>query len=185
MELFLLFLFSFSSVIIVFFIYLGYFNPVKFEIKDTPSLEMAVVSFVGAYKDATSKQLEVLKVLAEAGLDVSATVAIYFDDAKKMEDEVCRCLVGVVIKDVKAFSDLNLDMQLLALPIVKSYFTSFSYKSGLSIMLAIMKIYPAIKKRHKRHNAVLYESIEVYDFTNKVLNYYFPKESIASLWKLS
>ena len=113
MELVLLFILSFGSVLVIFSFYLGYFTPVKFKLVETPSDTFAMIPFVGSYKDATTKQVELLSALVKGGLDVSVTAGIYFDDAKQTKDEVCRSLVGVLVKDIEAFKALDVSTFLI------------------------------------------------------------------------
>ena len=186
MELTLLFFASFGSVIVLFLFYSGYFTPVKFTTVELPTLTLAVLPFVGAYKTSSSLQVELFEELKDAGLDVDSSAGIYFDNPKKVVESEHRSLVGVVIKpeNRERFLALDSKARLVELQSQKVLHTSFAYKSGLSILLAIMKVYPAILKRVKRQAFELYENIEVYDFPHKRLHFYFPKQSVESLWDL-
>jgi len=186
MELLLLFFTSFGSVIVLFLFYSGYFTPIKFTTMDLPEMTLALVPYVGAYKTSSTLQVELFDELKDAGLDVDSSAGIYFDNPKEVAEVENRSLIGVVIKhdDKEKFLALGSDVRLVTLETTKVLHTGFSYKSGLSIMLAIMKIYPAIKNRAKRQAFEVYESIEVYDFPNKTLNFYFPKQTLESLWDL-
>ena len=186
MELVLLFIASFGSVIVLFLFYSGYFTPIKFKTVDLPEMSLALVPFVGAYKTSSALQVELFQELKDAGLDVDSSAGIYFDNPKEVAEDENRSLIGVVIKveDKEKFLALHLDARFVELKSQKVLHTDFAYKSGLSIMLAIMKVYPAIMKRAKRHSFDVYESIEVYDFPNKSLNFYFPKQTVEYLWDL-
>ena len=186
MELLLLFFASFGSVIVLFLFYSGDFTPIKFRTLDLPEMTLALVPYVGAYKTSSALQVELFQELKDAGLDVDSSAGIYFDNPKDVAEVDNRSLIGVVIKpgDKEKFLSLETDARLVELKTQKVLHTSFAYKSGLSIMLAIMKIYPAIMKRAKRQSFDVYESIEVYDFPNKSLNFYFPKQTVENLWDL-
>lgn len=186
MELLLLFFASFGSVIVLFLFYSGYFTPLKFKTIDLPEITLALIPYIGAYKTSSTLQVELFEALKDAGLDVDSSAGIYFDNPKEVEETKNRSLIGVVIKadDKEKFLALESDARLVELRAQKVLHTDFAYKSGLSILLAIMKVYPAILKRAKRQAFEVYESIEVYDFPNKTLHFYFPKQSIKSLWDL-
>lgn len=186
MELLLLFFASFGSVIVLFLFYSGYFTPITFKTIDLPELTLALVPYVGPYKSSSTLQVKLFEELKEAGLDIDSSAGIYFDNPKLVAEAENRSLIGVVMKDEdkEKFLALNSDARLVELVSQKVLYSGFAYKSGLSIMLAIMKIYPAIVKGAKRQAFDVYESIEVYDFPNKTLNFYFPKQSIESLWNL-
>lgn len=186
MELILLFIASFGSVVVLFLFYSGYFTPISFKSVDLPEITLVLVPFVGAYKTSSALQVELFQALKDAGLDVDSSAGIYFDNPKEVVEAENRSLVGVVIKaqDKEMFLALHSDARFVELKSQKVLHTDFAYKSGLSIMLAIMKVYPAMMKRAKRKSFDLHESIELYDFPNKRLHFYFPKESMASLWDL-
>ncbi len=184
MELVFLFLLSFGSVIVVFAFYLGYFKPVKFKTQKLPTLSMAVRPYIGDYKNAAAAQVSLMQELQAAGLSVDSTVGIYFDNPKRVDSKALRSLVGVVISDEETLIRSGVAASYIRLEADDAFHTSWVYKSGLSIMVAIMKVNPAFAKRAKRQGFEVLQSIEYYDFNNKVLHFYFPKQSLESLWEM-
>lgn len=186
MELVLLFFASFGFVIILFLIYSGFFKPVIFKTIDMPKLTLALLPFQGDYKDSAPLQVEVMKLCQGAEIKITNTAGIYFDDPKKVAKEELRSLVGVVITEdqIETVKGLHSDIEIVSLENVKAFHTKWIYKTGLSITLAILKVYPAMKRFSKREGFQIYQSIEVYDFPNKELNYYFPKQDKETLWKV-
>ncbi len=184
MELFLLFFGAFSTVIVLFLAYLGYFNTVRFKVTKLPKLTLALMPFEGSYKESTALQVELFKRMQEAGLTSDRSCGIYFDDPKKVASNRLRSLVGMVVAEHEKESFLALQTQakLIELEEDEAIVSSFAYKSGLSILLAISKIYPAFDKYAKRNGLEKFQSIEVYDFSKKKLYFYFPKESKEKLW---
>ncbi len=187
MELILLFFGSFGAVIVLFLFYSGYFNPVLFKTQTLPQYYLALRPLVGDYKNSPSIQAELMQELVDGGLVIDTTAGIYFDNPKELEKDKLRSLVGVVIKaeQLDLFKALHSDARLVELEEQKAFHTSWNYKSGLSIMLAIMRVYPAIFKRAKRDHFEIFQSIEIYDFSQKRLDYYFPKQTLDSLWEVN
>ena len=145
---------------------------------------MAVRSYIGDYKDAATVQVQLMQELQASGLSVDSTVGIYFDNPKLVDSKALRSLVGVVVSDEEALIRSGVDASYLRFEAADAFHTSWVYKSGLSIMVAIMKVYPAFRKRAKRQEFEVLQSIEHYDFSNKELHFYFPKQSVESLWKI-
>jgi hypothetical protein len=148
-------------------------------------MTLAVVPYVGDYKKSAAAQIALIQELKDAGLRVKEAAGIYFDNPKEVESDKLRSLVGAVLQDdeLEKFRSLNSKAKLVKLHKESAFYTKWDYKSGLSMMLAIMKIYPAIKKHAKLVGFDVHESIETYEFANKQLNYYFPKQSMEKLWE--
>lgn len=185
MELFFLFFAAFGSVIFLYIAYLGYFNPIRFERNSLPVSTAALLPFVGSYKDAVAKQLELFKLMQEAGLKSNKSCGIYLDDPKQVPAERLRSMVGMIVAkdEVEEFNALNSGAKLVNFEPEATLSTTFAYKSGISILLAINKIYGAYEKYLKRVGKARSSAIEIYDFERKKLFFYFPDQSKEQLWE--
>lgn len=181
MELIFLFFGSFGAVVILFLAYSGFFKPVLFSKVERTPFYAAFTKAQGDYKDIPHKQIEVFNALQNKGIESNVSFGIYYDDPKKVAKEQLRAVCGVIIDEAQAKALEGSGIELLSFPKMQSYKAGFVYKSGLSIMLAIIKVYPAFKKFAKRLGVEPRMTLEIYDFPNKQIEFYFPLENEEAL----
>lgn len=99
---------------------------------------------------------------------------IYYDNPQKVEKSKLRSEAGCILEPidtVKVFW-LKGKYNIKVCPIKKYIVTEFPHKGNMSIMVSIMKVYPALKKYMEENG---YEQnvpvMEIYDMPNKKILY--------------
>eukprot|EP00794_Sanderia_malayensis_P011806 gene11806-13029_t len=160
-------------VIIFIFIlnYLGVFQKIKIEVKRPP---FAACTFLykfykGRYSSAGTAFHELDKV---KGNKRFSCVGIYFDDPDQVAaDETCYA-VGVFIEKEKTSQSeaeeitetmRGVGYKSVELPAVsKAVCTTFPFKIGLSIVIAVAKVYPALRKYVQENKISPHPYLEYY-----------------------
>lgn len=113
-------------------------------------------------------------LLNKHNLETYKGYGLYLDNPQKVEKEKLRSEAGSIIeeKDLEKLKALNHRFQTKVLQNKKYITTEFPYKGKLSVMLSIMKVYPALSKyaKEKGYNedgAVM----EIYDIPNDKILY--------------
>jgi hypothetical protein len=73
--------------------------------------------------------------------------------------------------DSVTIAKLSMKYQVKILPESKYIVTEFPFKGGMSIMVGIMKVYPAIAKYIEKKDLKDGYIMEIYDCPNKIITY--------------
>jgi effector-binding domain-containing protein len=112
-------------------------------------------------------------------IEPNRTFGTYLDDPRKVEKSKLRSEVGCILEDADTsrvyWIKANFNVKVCP---VKNYITAeFPYKGRMSIMIGLMKVYPALMK-YVKANGYSDEGpiMEIYDMTNNKI--YYRKEAI-------
>jgi len=99
---------------------------------------------------------------------------IYYDNPKEVEKSKLRSEIGCIVekKDTSKLSQIKGEFKIKTHP-EKSYLvTEFPFKGKLSVILGIMKVYPAMEKFAKENGYEMDGAVmEIYDVPNKKILY--------------
>jgi len=134
------------------------------------------------YEDLTgdySKSGEVMdrvynSLLTNENIKSTKGFGIYYDDPKKVEKNKLKSEVGCIVEGIDSLkmADLKKKYKIKTCPTTNYLTTEFPHKSVMSIMVGIMKVYPAMSK-YIEQNGLSEKGpvMEIYDTPNKVIKY--------------
>lgn len=166
-----------SLVIIVAMIYANYggFSKVSINTEQKGGETLLYREITGSYSqtsDAISKIKYDLK--REFKIEPTKNFGMYFDDPGKVEKSKLRSEVGCILEnsDTSRVFWLKAKFNVRVLP-VKEYITAeFPYKGKMSVMIGLMKVYPALIKYVKANDyAQTGPIMEIYDLPNNKILY--------------
>jgi hypothetical protein len=98
---------------------------------------------------------------------------IYYDNPKEVEKSKLRSEVGCIVEglDSAAIANLAQKYNVKILPKSNCVVTEFPYKGMMSVMVGIMKVYPALEKYCKQNGLANSHIMEIYDIQNKLIVY--------------
>lgn len=171
-----------SLGIITVMIYANYdgFSKVSFQVKKEGGETLLYREVTGPYSQTENALYKVKEDLKkEFNIESNRDFGIYLDDPRKVEKSKLRSEVGCILEnsDTSRLFWLKAKFMVKVSP-VKNYITAeFPYKGKMSVMIGIMKVYPALLKYVKANGYSESGSImEVYDRTqNKIL---YRKEAV-------
>ncbi|XP_062584794.1 testis-expressed protein 264 homolog [Saccostrea cucullata] len=135
-----------------------------------PPLGEAVIAYKfcrGPYKECGPVFTEVCGLTPQG----YKTIGIYYDDPKVVEGEKLRYVVGSILSEDGSEIDEAVQEQLLKfgykiakLPSVSyAVNTTFPYRSALSILIAVWRVYPRMNDYVKERKLCAHPYLEVYD----------------------
>ena len=167
-------------LILLAFIYLaslGLFDEVKLEEKQTGPFTVVYEEHIGPYQETGTVQDKIYyKLLNEEKIETFKGFGIYYDNPKEVAAEELRSEVGSILeeKDLDKIDVLKeKGYQIKTIETQHSIVATFPFKNKLSIMLGIMKVYPAMEKHIQANNYQPTPSMEIYDVPNKQIIYIF------------
>jgi effector-binding domain-containing protein len=173
-----------SLVIITAMIYANYkgFSNVSVQIKEEGGEHLVYREVKGPYSETRvvlSKIMYDLK--SQFKIEPNKSFGIYFDDPQKVDKNKLRSEVGCILENVDTLHVfwLKSNFKTKVLP-KKNYITAeFPFKGKMSIMIGIMKVYPALKE-YVKANGYSEEGpiMEIYDMPNNKILYL--KEAIKN-----
>ena len=100
-------------------------------------------------------------------------IGIFYDDPSKVAKENCRSEVGCIVNEADSATIAMLSEKYLVkiLPEQEYIVTEFPMKGFMTIMIGMMKVYPALDKFSKQHGYCESPITEIYDNVNKKTTY--------------
>ncbi|HAR62034.1 MAG: hypothetical protein DKM50_01695 [Candidatus Margulisiibacteriota bacterium] len=163
--------------VIVYLAYLGLFYKVKFVEKEVGPFGLVYEKHVGDYNETLKIQKRIYDALFnEDKIETYKGYRIYYDDPKNIERTALRSEVGCILenRNLNNLENIREKYNVRGFPRTKSIIVEFPFKNKISILIAVMKIYPALQgySNEKGYNPV--PALEVYDMTNKKIIYIQP-----------
>jgi hypothetical protein len=129
---------------------------------------------VGDYKQTSAITDKVYyALLNNEKIETTKGFGIFYDNPKAVEKSKLRSEVGCIVENLDSvtISQLSMKYQIKTLPKSKCIVTEFPFKGGMSIMVGIMKVYPAIAKYIDKGGLKDGSIMEIYDCSNKTITY--------------
>ncbi len=157
------------------FIYYGGLRRVDFSIAKQGGETLVYVEQVGDYsKSAGPIDKMYYSLLNEEGIETFRGFGIYYDNPQKVEKSRLRSEVGNILEDPDPaiLKKLEGKYNIKTLPEKEYIVTEFPYRGKLSVIIGIMKVYPAMN-RFVRDNGFDEDGwvMEIYDMPGKKIVY--------------
>ena len=158
-------------------LYLSVFASIDVKEKKIGPLKLIYKEYIGPYKETGQIQDEVYySLLNEEKIETYKGFGIYYDDPKTTPDSELRSKSGCILeeKDYDKLDRLEEDYDLMELGDQKYIYAEFPFKSKLSIMLGVFKVYPQLDRYLEEKGYEKKEVMEIYDIPNKKIIYLMP-----------
>jgi len=166
-----------SLVIISTMMYANYngFSKVSFQIKKEGGEKLLYREVSGPYSQ-TGVELNKIKfdLNKEFKIETVRDFGMYLDDPRKVDKDKLRSEVGCILEnaDTAQIFWLKSKFKIRVCPVTDYITTEFPYKGKISVMIGLMKVYPALMNYVKANGyAETGPIMEVYDKTNNIIIY--------------
>lgn len=164
-------LFAFFAI----YAYYGGFSKIRCKIIETGGETLVYKECKGDYKQVSKEMNTVYySLLNDYKLETTKGFGIYFDNPKKINKNELRSEMGCIVEkgDTARLSSLGAELMVKTLPVEKYLVVEFPYKGMMSVLVGIMKVYPAINKylKDKGYGEDGFV-MEIYDIPNKKVEY--------------
>jgi hypothetical protein len=161
--------------LLVLYSWLGGFKKVQFSIRETGGEVLIYESHIGDYKNV-GKVIDKMyyALLNDEKVECFRGFGIYYDNPQKVEKSKLRADVGNILENPASeiLTQLTPKYKIKTLDKQKYLVAEFPYKNQMSIIIGIMKVYPALNRYISDHN--LSEEgyvMEIYDVPGKKIIY--------------
>lgn len=164
-------------IVIVLLVYLGYlgmFSKVTITEKPMGSFWMVYGRHIGEYKDVGPVMDGIYRDLKDSySITTTKGVGLYYDNPQEVPKEKCRSIAGCVLedKDAARVAELKKKYMVRKYPASNCVVAEFPFKSKMSIIVGIIKVYPQLGKYVKEKGYAMGPSLEIYDTPGKMTIY--------------
>jgi len=154
--------------IVVFLGHLGLFSDVEVKSGAPPFKELTICYKFkrGPYKGCGHLFTEIYSIAPEL-----KTIGLYYDDPEQVDSYELRYAIGAILSDGSTPEPagvreraMKFGFKVATFPAIEhAVLASFPFSATFSIVLAIWKVYPALKEYIKKHSLCAWPMIEVYD----------------------
>ncbi len=165
------------ALIVVTMVRFGWFTKIEIMDETVPSMTLVAAYHQGEYAAVGPVMADLYNSATEAGIVSEVGVGVYYDNPDSVVVDSLRALVGMTIEDsVSSLVDsLSGDYRVVEVPEMNAKVVHFPYKGQLSILFAVMKVYPALQKEFG--DAVSDSPIfEIYDIPNREIRFVIPQD---------
>lgn len=169
MKVFKIFWITVATLIVIgtaVYAYYGGFATIEVKVEETGGEVIVYESAMGAYSQTGEIMDNIYQQLQIDEIETNKGIGIYYDDASVVEKSRLRFEVGEVLEGVseKQLKKMRGRYKIKALPKGKYVVVEFPYKGFGSIVVGIMRVYPAIKAYLKENEIeTSHPSQEIYD----------------------
>lgn len=158
-------------------IYSGLFADIIIKEKKAGPYQLVYLSHKGDYRQTGQIGGEIYyDLLSNYQIETTKGFGIYYDDPDKVKKEDLRSDIGVILnkEDYKKTGKLKKKYKTKRIYISHCLVVEFPFKSKISIILGIYKVYPKIKEYVKIKEYKSDYVMEVYDIPAKKILYIMP-----------
>ncbi|MBN2747373.1 MAG: GyrI-like domain-containing protein [Bacteroidales bacterium] len=156
------------------FAYFGGFHKVEFKTVTTGGEVLVYEDMLGDYSKSPAVMDKVYSALLDNyKIETTKGIGIYFDNPQNKAVEELRSEIGCIVepKDTALLKSIS-DFKIKVLPVQEYLVAEFPYKGGVSIIVGLMKVYPAMTNYVKENNLPVDSPVmEIYDVPNKTIQY--------------
>ncbi len=171
----LIFILFMILIIIGLYAFYGGFKKIRFQIVEQGGELLIYENMTGDYKNSATVMDKIYASLLEnEQIETYKGCGIYYDNPRYVEKDKLRSEIGCILetKDSKMFDSLKANYKTKSIPKAKYLTTRFPYKGKFSVLIGILRVYPALTKYLKTHgfneNGYM---IEIYDAPNHHIVY--------------
>jgi len=164
-----------ATLLLILFIWFDGFKKVKVTISKQGGETLVYEEFTGDYKLSAAVMDKIYySLLEDHNIETFKGFGIYYDNPRKVEKSKLRSEVGCILEDSgeEVIESLAGKYNIKLFP-AKDFITAeFPYRGKLSIMMGIMKVYPALN-RFVKENGLGEDGwvMEIYDIPGKKIVY--------------
>ncbi len=162
------------AAIIGAYAYYGGFTKISPEIKQCGGETLVFEKMTGDYAQSPIVSDRVYqKLIDDHGIETTKGFGIYYDNPKTKEKSTLRSDVGCILEtDFEKLEALKTDFEVTEYPIEEYLVAEFPYKGMSSVILGIIKVYPAFEKFAEENGYELdAPAMEIWDVQNKKITY--------------
>ena len=154
-----------------------------------PEMRVAYKPLVGPYKNSGADFEALIKLVESYGVKPEWTLGVYYDNPREVPDAECRYAVAYVLQqDRKEMVPRHIQKEVSEglkmagyterqLPSAPALTARFPFKGVVSIILAIMRVYPALDKYAQRKELQMGYVMEQTNLKKEFNDYYVPLPS--------
>jgi hypothetical protein len=155
-------------------VYAGMFYSPTVTVQEMGPYDIVYDDHIGPYQETGKIQDDIYQYLIDNyQISTFKGIGIYYDNPQKVAKEKLRSKAGCIIEqaDLTAEIKTDTDYKFMTIDRQNMIYAEFPFKSKMSIMIGIMKVYPKMQKFCKEKEMEFRESIEIYDVPNKKILY--------------
>ena len=175
-------IFKITSIIVVVlmilaalvYAYYGGFKTITFKEAEQGGETLVYEEMIGDYSQSPNLQNKIYyALLNDEKIETTKGFGIYFDDPKAVEKSKLRSEAGCIVEDLDsaAIARLSEKYNVKTLPQSHCIVTEFPNKGMLSIIIGLIKVYPALETYCKQQGSGGGPVMEIYDVPNKKIIY--------------
>jgi DNA gyrase inhibitor GyrI len=160
--------------LIAFYAYYGGFKKVSVGVKADGGEMLVYRDVVGDYAQTPEVFNEIYyALLNDYQVETHKGFGIFYDNPGTVEKSKLRSEVGCILEDEDSHRVIELEagFNVKTLSEAEYMVAEFPHKGMISIMLGIMKVYPALTRYVKKHGYAEAPVVEIYDVPNKKIIY--------------
>ena len=170
-----------TAMLLVLLYFMGVFLPVRFQSKQLGPFYYLYLPHQGPYRDVRQSFQKLTESLTGTPFAEMPRAGIYYDDPEKIPQTRLRSRVAVLLSETDSAQAKELsqktELRFGVIPRQKFVTTQFPLRNDLSILLGILKVYPALKEYMKSHNWPEYTYKEI-DYENSFIMEIYRKGQI-------
>lgn len=167
-------IFSLTVIITLVFANYGGFYKVNFQVKDEGGEYLVYKDITGPYNQTGEMINKLLYDLKTENIETYKSFGIYYDNPKVVTQNKLRSEAGCILEtaDTAKTFWLRAKFNIKIFPVKKYITAEFPYKGKMSIMIGMIKVYPAMNKFVKDNGySEAGPIMELYDKPNKKIIY--------------
>ena len=161
-------------IVVAYLIYLGLFTRITFREKSIGPYYLVCEKHVGSY----TKSGEVMdriytSLLNNENIAAERGFGLYYDNPQKVEEDKLRSIVGCILeRDYHdRIENLQKNYRIEEFPRSLCLTTTFPYRGMPSIIMGVLKVYPALSKELEKRNTDPVPVMEMYDASKNRIDY--------------
>ncbi|MBN1500625.1 MAG: hypothetical protein JW982_10735 [Spirochaetes bacterium] len=158
--------------------YFGMFTKVKFSEEMSGVFTIVYKPVKGDYRKSGAVMDDVFNFLKnQMKIETTKGFGYYFDDPQKTNKDELRSIAGCVVdKNINKSEIEKAGYKTDFIENNQAYVTTFPYKSKLSVVFSLFKVYPALAVRMSADKKENLPVIEIYDIPEKKIRYIIFKD---------
>jgi hypothetical protein len=153
----------------------GYFTKIVVNDETIPAMNIIAVPHTGPYQNVGPAMGKLYAATQEAKLEGKVGIGIYYDNPQDVPADSLRALVGQILaeEDSLKLDSVKTEFTRVSIPEMSAKVVHFPYKGQLSIIFAVMRVYPALAKMSDL--SISTATIEMYDIQGKEIRFIIPQ----------
>lgn len=166
------------GILVVLFVsiyaYYGGFKKIDIQVESQGGETIVYENVIGDYKQTSKFTNKIYySLLNDEKIETAKGIGIFYDNPQKTAKDKLRSEVGCIVENIDStiVAKLSDKYHVKTLSENEYVVTEFPFNGGMSIILGIMKVYPALDKYCGEHGLKDGPITEIYDVPNKKIVY--------------